>query len=495
MAFKSVSIGPFPGGLNTRDQAGELSAEELSDAMNVTIDERGAVMKRLGYERRYALPVGSGLVKNIFSWNSRGWLIAQIGAGMHKDGAAAFHTWTTDARVGMCEYLGNLVMIHPVDGVRMWDGTTVTGPFANFPKGDTCSSWQTRCWFAGNPDFPARVTYTDIGAMTMGVNNFNEIREKDAGKVTCLTGAAGLDISGRPGLLAFKGDSAYRIYDSTNGAYNTIDASTGCSSNISAISAFGRTYVVNERGIYYTNGIDPMVEVSGKIENIFHDDVINQTRDDLFAAGRYQDRLYFSVPRVGQTYNSIAVELNPATGWVMTHSNAASAYASVGHGASNLAMGSPTVNGLVFDSHRSGADDGAPIASYLQSAWIVPGAGNKVNVRRARFIGAGEFDATLLRDFAAGQTGTTLHIDINSGDILYDDIGSLYDTDDVYGPGQFQGHADFWSIAKTGEFAIRITETSTLSRTGQPILGGAEPEIGAWSLSRVLLWVIDLGVR
>lgn len=496
MAFKSLSLGPFPGGLNTRDNEGELSSEEIADALNVTIDERGAPVKRLGYQRRYVGAVGTGKVLNIFNWASRGFVIKQVGTGMHKDGAAAFHTWSTSARIGMCEFLGNLIMIHPVDGVRMYDGTTVTGPFANFPLGDTCAAWQNKCWFAGNPTNPARVSYTDIGAMTMGVNNFNEIREKDTAKVTCLTGAAGLDISGRPGLLAFKGESAYRIYDSSNGAYNTIDASIGCGSNIGAVSAYGRTYVVNERGIYYTNGIDPMVEVSQKIENVFHSTRINQDRADLYCAGRYQDRLWFALPRAGDTFNSLAFELNPQSGWIMAHTMAGSVYCSKGRGATDMIMGSPTVDGMVYDTHRTGADDGAAIASYLQAAWIMPAFGNKVNLRRIRFIGAGAFTATVLKDFEAGVSLPSMTVDISSNDPLYDAVTSEYDTDDYYGPSGFQEKQDFYSIAKCFAFTIRIEETSTLTRAGRQLLsGGAESTLGAWSLSRALVWVIDLGVR
>lgn len=492
-AFKSISIGPFPGGLNTRDDAGELGTEELSDAMNVTIDERGALMKRLGYERRHASPVGTGKVTNLFHWASRGFLIEQIGTGMHKDGAASFHTWTTTARVGMCEFLGNLIMAHPVDGVRMYDGTTVTGPFANFPLSDTCAAWQNKCYFAGIPSTPARFMWTDAGLMTMAVNNFNEIREKDTSKICNLGGASGLDVSGRPGLLAFKGDSSYRIYDSTTGAYNTIDASVGTSSNIGSVSAYGRTYVINERGIYHTNGIDPLVEATTKIESVFQATVINQSRADLYCAGRYQDRLWFSLPRVGQVTNTLAIELNPVSGWVMTHSNAASCYATLGRGATDLVMGSPSVDGLVFNTHRGGSDDGVAIASYIQSAWIMPAFANKVNLRRVRFIGAGVFSAIVLKDFEAGAALGTLSVDLSSADAIWDDTNAEWDTNDYWGPTKFMKHQDFYSVAKVREFAIRIEETSTATRTGQKILAGVEPTKGGWGLSRALFWSIDLG--
>lgn len=496
MAFKSITLGPWPGGLNTRDSEGELSPEEVSDALNVTIDERGTPMKRLGYERRYASAVGSGKVTNLFEWQSRGFIIAQIGTGMHKDGAASFHTWSTNARVGMCEFLGNLIMIHPVDGVRMYDGTTVTGPFTNFPIGDTCAAWQNKCYFAGSSVNPARVCWTDAGAMTMGVNNFNEIREKDTSKVTCLTGASGLDVSGRPGLIALKATSAYRIYDSATGAYNTIDAATGTGSNIGAVNTHGRTYVVNERGIFYTDGVNPMVEVSQKVENLFHKDRINQDRADLYCAGRYADRIWFSLPRALETFNSIALEMNPQSGWIMAHTNAGSCYASKGRGSIDMIMGSPTTNGLVFNTHKGGSDDGTAIASYLQAAWTMPSFGNKVNIRRARFVGGGEFDATLLIDYQSGASLPSMHVNIVPVDPLYDASTSEYDTDDYYGPAAFQSQQDFYSVGKCHAFTIRITETSSDTRIGRQILsGGLEQELGAWQLAKILLWVIDLGVR
>ena len=494
MSLKHVQFKTFKGGLNTRDSASELASDEIPDALNVTIDERGAATKRLGYERRYSTALGASLVSNVFDWKSRGNTITQEGPRMHVNSSTtAFHTWSTSDRVGMCEFLGDLVMIHPVDGVRRYDGTTITGPFANFPLGNTCSAWQGKCWFAGNPTNPSRVSYTDIAAMTMGVNNWVDLREKDDSKVVCLAGAAGLDVSGRPGLLAFKNDSSYRIYDSSNGAYNTIDAGIGCGSNIGAVSAYGRTYVASPRGIYYTNGLDPMVEASAKIENLFSDDVMNITRPDLFAAGRYQDRLRFSFPATGATFNSIAIELHPLSGWIMMHTDAASCYAST---ASDLIMGSPTVNGLVYNGYRTGADDAAAIASYMQTFWLEPNFGNLVRVRRARFVGFGTFNAALYKDYESGQSLQTLAVDISPTEYLYDDAAAIYDAPGVtYGPTAFQDYQDFWSIGTARAFSVRISETSTLSLPGRNVVGQAGQEQGAWMLAHVNLLTIDLGYR
>jgi hypothetical protein len=309
-----------------------------------------------------------------------------------------------------------------------------------------------------------------------------------------LAGASGLDVSGRPGLLAFKEDSSYRIYDSSTGAYNTIDASIGCGSSIGAVSAYGRTYVASPRGIYYTNGVDPMVEASNKVENFFHKDNINQARSDLCAAGRHQDRLWFSYPGNAETQNTIAFELNPITGSIMAHTNAAQAYASMGRGDIDLIMG--MYNGFIFNSHKGGFDDGVAIASHLQTYWIEPSFGNKTRVRRARFVGFGEFDASLYKDYQSDQNLRTLHVDIEDTSSIYDDPASIYDDPaSIYGPGRFQGFQDFYSIGTFRSFSMRISETSSLTQQSRPVLGGMTREIGAWSLSHINLMSIDLGNR
>jgi hypothetical protein len=490
VAIKDVQFREFSGGLNTRDAASEIASNEISDALNVTIDERGAATKRLGYERRYTNALGVGTVSNIFDWKSRGFIVTQEGPRMHINDNAAFLTWSTSDRCGMCEFLGDLILIHPVDGVRRYDGTTVTGPPANAPLGNTCAAWQNKCWFAGNPVNPARVTYTDIGALTFNVNGFNELREKDSAKVTCLTGAAGLDIAGRPGLLAFKEKSAYRIYDSSNGAYNTIDASIGCSSAIGAVSAYGRTYVGSPMGIYYTNGLDPMVEVTAKIENFFSEAVMNHAQFALAAAGRYQDRLRFSFPAAGETFNSIAIEIHPLSGWVMVHDDAASAYASTD---TDLIMGSPTVAGRVYNGYRTGADDGTAIASHMQSYWLEPNFGNQVRVRRARFVGYGAFSASLYKDYETGSNLPSLNIDITPDTVQWD--GFDWDDGSVWGPAAFQSYQDEWSIGVCRSFSLRVSETSTISRQGRTIAGQAFGEVGAWTLAHVNLQVIELGMK
>lgn len=496
MAMKEVPFRNFSGGINTRDAASELAPNEFPNSLNVTIDERGGIQKRLGYINRFTNAVGTGLVSNLFFWDSQNKLVQQIGTGMHLDDAAAFHTWSTSARVGMCEFLGNLVMIHPVDGMKVYDGASVTTP-TNAPVGSTCWSWQNKVWSGGDPSNKPRLYYSDAGsANRTNVNQFNDIREKDSDVITCIIGAAGQDISGRPGLLVAKNDSVYRVYDSSTGAYTTVDVMVGCGSNIGAVSAFGRTYMISTKGIYFTDGINPMQEASQLIENFFHKDQINQTRPDLLCAGRYQDRLYFSVPLVGATANGRAIELHPTQNWIVPHSNAASCYAYKGHDVTDLIFGSPSVAGRAYTSHKGGADAGSDIASYIQTNWLEPNSGHKVRVRRARFVGYGTFEATMLKNYEVAQSGRTLNVDMASEAAIYD---STYEYDEdiaIYGPTNFQTHDDFWHVGVGRAIAFYLSETSSEVSSGQTLLGGSvAPEIGGWGLSHINALCIDLGYK
>lgn len=497
MGVRQVEIRNFSGGLNTRDLFSELAENEFPFSSNVTIDERGGVQKRLGYVDRFGAQIGTGLVSNLFYWAAAGKLVEQIGTGMHENGGVAFFNWTTTDRCGMCEFLGNLVMIHPVDGMKVWNGTVISTP-TNAPVGNTCYPWQNKVWSGGDPANPPRLYYSDLGSVNRtSANQYNDLREKDSSLITCLAGSSGIDVSGRPGLMVYKQDSAYRVYDASNGAYNTIDASMGCASNIGAVSAFGRTYTITTRGIYSTDGLDPLREESVLVENLFHKDQINQSRGDLYAAGRFADRLRFSIPKAAQTANSIALEIHPTQRWIVPHTDAGSCYASIVRDTNELVMGSPSSAGRIYNTYKGGNDNGAAIVSKFQTGWRELADGNKARIRRARYTGLGEFSATVLKDYEAAGSLAAHDVALLSSAAIYDDAGALYDNPNtLYGPVAYETKQDFWSVGVLRQAAILIEETSSLVGEGPPILDGtAVVQTGAWRLSNIKLMTIDLGVH
>jgi hypothetical protein len=57
LPYTELQITDFSGGLNVRDAATELSENESPDLLNVVLDERGGVTKRLGYSKWNPAPL------------------------------------------------------------------------------------------------------------------------------------------------------------------------------------------------------------------------------------------------------------------------------------------------------------------------------------------------------------------------------------------------------------------------------------------------------
>lgn len=488
----------FSGGLNVRDAASALADNEAPDAWNVTLDERGGVGKRLGFEKwnTTAFGVAGDLVKLLFFWEAGQALITQAGASLYKEqGGTAFKTFTTAARVGLADFQGRLYMIHPVDGLFHYDGTTVTAVSdPDAPKGDVLAPWQTKLYSAGNPTNAPRVSWSAIGdGAVWAAADWVDLREKDGEKVVALAGASGIDISGRQGLLAFKRESTYRIHDSATGAYATLDTSIGAGSAVAAENVSGRTVTVSEHGIYWTDGLSAMREASARVRPLFTPGRLNFAQLDLFACGREGDRVRISVPQAGQTKNDLAFEYHPDQGWIVPGSNAMACYAVYGKDSEYTVGGHPSTDGRVYRLNKTGSDDGAAIASRFQSRWFEPADGILASLLRIRLHGRGAFNLYVRKDYAV--TGGDLRaVAISAAPPKYD-AGLKYDAGHKYGPSRTQEFDDVHSLGTCKAFSLRIEETSALLGTGQQLLGqGATPEVGAWSLYGFDLNFVPLGL-
>jgi hypothetical protein len=118
------------------------------------------------------------------------------------------------------------------------------------PKGNALETWQNKLFVAGQGT--SRVSWSPIGDPTNWVaTDFNDLRSKDNERVVNLKVASGLDISGRAGLLACKQESSYRIYDSTTGAYEVVDATVGAASNQSVVAVGPKIITLSKRGIFW----------------------------------------------------------------------------------------------------------------------------------------------------------------------------------------------------------------------------------------------------
>lgn len=484
--FEQLSTRDFSGGPNVRDALPQLAADEVADAWNVTFDRRGGVASRLGFAKVNATPYGGGLVRNVYYSTTLGNFVVQAGASLYLGtDTTARRTFTTSDRVGFADFAGKLFAIHPVDGLfSTTNGTTwtaVSDPDA--PKGSVLAVWQNKLWAAGNTTNRARVFFSDAGnGESWGAASWVDLREKDDEQVVALTGGAGIDVAGRQGLLAFKRRSTYRIYDSTSGAYQTIDPQIGAASALSVVSVSNRTFALSENGIFWTDGVGAMKPASERLRPLWRRDQIAFDQLNLFCAGRLGTKAYFSLARAGSTANDLALELDPETGAIAPGSNAASAYTTFGSSTERLYGGSPTVSGRVYEYYTTGADDGVAISSRVQTRWFEPGEGFLSQLTRLRLHGVGSFTLGVLHNYVSDPVLTQSISIAQAAPLLYDS-GLSYDQGLKYPSDFVIGYADVFSLGAARSVSLRITASTTTTQTGQQIFGQGEgPQLGAWQL-------------
>lgn len=491
MAVRSRSAVPitrlpaqdFSGGLNLRDAPSSLAPNESPDMMNVTLDERGGIQKRLGQRKWNATVYPGGTVKQTFEWKSAAKVIVQAGGDLYEGtSTTAFKTFTTSARVGLADFVGKLCIIHPVDGLFTWDGATLTAiADPDAPKGDVLYPWQNKLWAAGNPINKARVAWSAINdPAAWAAADFNDLREKDGEQVVALKGAAGESIAtGEQGLCAFKQRSAYRITDSTTGAYVTIDATVGAASALAVVADSGRLITLSEAGIFWTDGFRAMRNASEQLAPLWRQLARDQLA--LFCAGVKEHRVRFSLARAGSTVNDLALEYHVAQGWIVPHSNPMSCYATITESnKEKLIGGSPSVSGQVYELDVGGSDDGAAIAARYQVRWLNPAVGARCSFRRLRLEGRGVLDVEILLDFDEQGQGETVQAVLAGGALVWG-VGQW--GVDEWGPGNYEDHDDLWSLGEGRYISFVFKETSKASASAPQVLGsGAAPEVGAFAV-------------
>lgn len=497
-APRLLRVRDFSGGLNLREAPPELAANESPDLWNVTLDERGGVGKRLGYAKVNGTPFSGGLVQALHYSGILSSYVTQAGSSLYLGATnTARNTFSTGARVDFTDFNGKVYAIHPVDGIfNTPDGITWTH-IASSPVGSSIRPWQNRliCNDAANT---TRVNASAIGDGTdwttgAGHGWNNELRENpnDGSGVLCLASASGVDIAGRPGLIACKRDSTYRLYDSSTGAYQTLDPNIGAASAKSVTTSFGRTVILSRQGIFSTDGVSPLVKASARVDPLFAPSALAESQLDLCAAGSFGNRCYFSFPRFGQTHNDLALEFHAQEGWITAGSNAASCYATYAASTQAFYSGSPTVSGQVYQQLSGGSDDGAAIASWFQSHWFEPSEGFFTRFRSAKALGRGAFDFFIRKDFEVGQ-GVHRSVAIVPGGYVW---GTGVWNTGVWGPSTYIGYSARMPSLGTGRsVSFRVEETSTLTGTSPSLLGtGTSATVGAWSLAGVDLLYVQLG--
>lgn len=497
----------FAGGLNLRDAPTELVANESPSCWNVTLDERGGVVKRLGYSKWNASAADHlfqdsyySLLTDLLLWYSPadGKLYTDPGTGV----LTLRHTFTAGSRISMVDFVGNIYAVHPVDGLYSSpDGITWTlvskGAHAtNIPKGSLITAWQNKLWIAGDPNNINRLYFSAAGDATdwdsADGGGSNNIRDKDDAAIVALRGAVGYDYQTKPGLFVFKQDSIYRITDSSTAAYVTIDGRIGAASKNSVTELYGEIIVLSRRGIYQSKKLSSFVPVGEKIFPLFDPSSTDDTKMANWCVGFRGDRVLLSVTRQGSSVNDLALEYAPLYGWIVAGSNAMGCYQSkVGAAAEVIIGASPTVTGQLYKLQDTGGDDGADITSWFETRWYQVSSGHAARMNLARLLTrCTNATMTVYTDFETVGTAQT----ITTGNI------TTYWNSSTWNGGIWNGaftenYLDTHPRAIGRAFKIRIDETSQLTYSSPDILSsGASLTQGGWALYAVDTQYAPLGL-
>lgn len=505
--FHELLMEGFAGGLNLRDAPTELKPNESPSAWNVTLDERGGVVKRLGYEKWNASPATNLFQDSYYSelLNLNFWWSPADGK-LYKDSSgtltnvATFSTASATNRVSLVDFAGSTYCIHPVDGLQVTtDGAsfttvTTTGHTAAVPSGDLLAVWQNKLWIASSSS--NRLSFSAPGDPTdwdsAGGGGTVDIREKDDASIVALHGGSGIDFQTEPGLFVFKRDSLYRVTDSSNGSYLAIDGSIGAASKNSVTSLYGELIFISRRGIYMTKKLASIVPAAEQILPLFDPSSTDDTKLDNFCAGYVGDRVYFSITLQGSSTNNLALEYAPLYGWVVTGSNAMGCYQTVTGDMSEIVLGaSPSVAGQIYEMNSGGSDDGADIDSFYETRWFEVLNGHQARMSTSR---------TLYR----GATTVKLYVDFGTNPVWQGSLDSSTDGMEwgsgIWGTGLWGGesieaYATHHPRRLGRAFKFRIEESSSLTYTKPALLGtGAALEAGAWSLYSVETQYAPLGL-
>lgn len=505
--FNEQLMQGFAGGLNLRDAPTELKPSESPSSWNVTLDERGGVVKRLGYSKWNATAADNlfqdsyySLLTGLMFWYS------PADGKLYKDSAGTLtnvHTFTAGSRVSLIDFAGKTYCGHPVDGLyesadgTTWTATTKGTHTADIPKGSLLAVWQNKLWIAGDPAHLNRVWFSGPGDATdydtADGGGSVDIREKDDASIVAIHGGSGIDFQTEPGLFVFKRDSTYRITDSATGAYLSIDGSVGAASKNSITQLYGELIFISRRGIYATKKLSAIQPVCEQILPLFDPDSTDDTKLDNFCAGYVGDRVYFSVTRQGASVNDIALEYAPLYGWVVAGSNAMGCYQSRTGDAAEIIVGaSPTVTGQLYRLNDGGSDDGADVASWYETRWFEVLNGHEARMSMARILFRGaDVTCTLYTDFSQNGEWTDTLDNTTAGMVW--NVDNWGESD--WGGQTVETYQTTFPRKIARAFKLRFDETSSETYSKPALLGsGASLAAGAWALYSVESQYVPLGL-
>jgi hypothetical protein len=513
--LSAVAFDDFSGGLNLRDAPSELAGNEWAAGFNVTADERGAAAARLGVTKLngasllpqvagylYYSAVADALLAYISADAGNGKLYKSTDGGV--TWSAAYATFTTGAAGAIVDFNGRVIVVNTIDGVYSFPSglgapTHTAGGTNNMEavRGATATVWQNKVWVSGDVNNRARVWWCDPGDPTTWTiaNSWVDVREVDDQIVTCIGAGQGIDIAGKPTLVVYKRNSAYRIYDSSSGAFNTLHSTgAGAASATSVAAVNGLICSINDRGVWVTDGISVPVLVSDKLAPLFTSTGLNLGATALatWSAGPQRDRVVFNITRAGSSTNNLQLEYHPRFGWFAAHKGQNLGVCAPYTKATRKLIAAAAATGAVYDAESGGTDDGTAIACSWQSRWAPLNRGAEARCRRIRAWGRGTFDLYLKVDYTQGAG------DVYSLDYTASNTGFVWGTGawgtGVWGDNAYEGRLDAALDEVGTHISVALSKSVSSVSSAPALLGdGSAPDVGAFALYSARVDYVPLG--
>lgn len=518
-----LPIRGFDGGLNLRDTWSELAPNETPLAYNVVYDERGAVVARLGLIAMNAaslLPAAPGylyysrvadaVLAYIPTHAGAGKLYASVDAGT--TWTAVYTGFTAGAKGAIVDFNNRVVVVNTLDGVYSFPAglaapTHTAGGTNNMDeaRGSAIAAWRNRVIVAGDPRNDAshsvarlyasgiadELTWND-GATAKSWTN--DLREIDDQPITAIGAGQGVDINQKPSLLVCKQNSCYRVNDSETGAYTTLHASgAGCGSATGLATVLGRIVMINDTGLWMTDGIQTPVRVSDKVSPLFEND-LNLATLSSWSAGVHRDRVVFNVARGSSVTNNLQIEYHPLVGWIAVHKGMSLGPMTVYTKNTRRLIGAAAATGKVYRVGAGGTDDGAEISCFWSSKDFPLMAGREVRLRQVRVWGRGSYNVKVRGDYSRGEGDVypVVFSEGGSGGFVWDD--GVWDVA-VWGDPAYLSDVEqpLEEVCRNAQIVVAAT-VSASSQAPALLDDGVAPEVGGFGFYEALLQFVQVGL-
>lgn len=366
MALDIVRLDDFSGGLDLVSDLSEVAPPFTPYAENFRVSEGGKALVGAGRDEASAGSVvshdcgtgtaGVGYYGNLLDYyaalKSDGSVLALVLARQGSWQTLSFTSSSisavsrTSIRTAMST--GSAVMpsfamhndklygLDPLNNIGVWDGTTLTtavpGVDTGPPKGIILGIYDGKMFVAvanGSGALGLTIQWSEPFDATNGF--INTVGLWPAANTVTLGGSAESGerivrgFATPDGLAVFTTGGLYLIYDSDTGANTLVDRNGGTRAWRSLVQdKDGTIYGVNHRGIFRTNGRQPVEYVSKRVEPLFRTGNMGDPEFSQYAAACIYDGSYWvswtSWRNSGNNEYRWGLELDLASGAIMYHS-------------------------------------------------------------------------------------------------------------------------------------------------------------------------------